>query len=306
MMTSTTQSETGAHGFCRNAISSVHGLMNSDLVDQLRRIERIAAVLPNLDPKVLNPAQREEIRQSQGFECYYCDARIYDRPNVPHENKMHVDHNKVPICRGGSNCRWNLAALCAPCNLRKATKTDREYRKLYADFITKPKRPSWDDIVNELLAGDMDSSPGVAFALLRTVKSILRWAMMLVRRHPVVAIVVVAVIVVMVVGYMLYRRARNRGRDVVRSAARRSGAIAGRVRELPGGVVSFAGRTHGTLAESAGRLAGSSRSTIADRRRRFHGALRSKVATLPEVAWHRDRGAGSADAGHGTPRPAVA
>lgn len=237
MTTSTTQSETGAHRFCRNVYSSAHGLMNSDLVDQLRRIERIAAVLPNLDRKGngFSDEIREEIRRSQGFECNYCDTRIYDRQSLLHRRNMHMDH-KIPLCRGGSHHhRSNAQALCDDCNLRKANKTDREYRKLYSDFITKPKQPSWDDMVNELLDGDMDFSPGVAFAFFKSVKSVARWALTLVKRHPVMAIVVVAVIVAMVVAYVLYRRARNRGRGVVKDVTRRAGEIVGRVRELPGG-----------------------------------------------------------------------
>lgn len=264
MTTSTTQSEAGARKFCRNAFSSADDLMHSDLVDQFRRIERIAAVLPNLTPKKLSHAQREEIRQSQGLECNYCDMRISDDPISPDCMKMHIDH-KIPISRGGGDSRCNWQGLCADCNLRKATKTDREYRMLYSDFITKPKRPSWDDIVNELLAGDMDISPGVAFEFIRSVKSVARWALTLLKRHPVVAIVVVAVFVAMVVAYMLYRRARNRGRGVVQSATRRACEIAGRVRRLPGGAVNFAGRTQGKVAESAGQLVGSSISTLAGR-----------------------------------------
>ena len=37
----------------------------------------------------------------------------------------------TPLARGGSNDRRNLHLLCRTCNLRKGTKTDREFRQAY-------------------------------------------------------------------------------------------------------------------------------------------------------------------------------
>ena len=43
---------------------------------------------------------------------------------------MDIDH-RTPLARGGSNDRRNLHLLCRTCNLRKGTKTDREFRQAY-------------------------------------------------------------------------------------------------------------------------------------------------------------------------------
>lgn len=54
--------------------------------------------------------------------CHYCPTRLV---------KYHVEH-KTPLSRGGSNGSRNLALACAKCNLRKRTRTEREFRALLA------------------------------------------------------------------------------------------------------------------------------------------------------------------------------
>ena len=55
--------------------------------------------------------------KQQGL-CAYC-AQPYGRYEVEH---------KTPLSRGGSNWPENLCLSCRPCNLRKGTKTDTEFR----------------------------------------------------------------------------------------------------------------------------------------------------------------------------------
>ncbi len=52
--------------------------------------------------------------QIGGWRCTKCGAVVKDRKDV------HVDHI-VPLARGGSNDRDNLAAKCATCNLKKGS-----------------------------------------------------------------------------------------------------------------------------------------------------------------------------------------
>lgn len=52
--------------------------------------------------------------------CYYCNVSL-----EPEE--VHIEH-KLPVARGGTNSRKNLALACATCNLRKGKKTESEFR----------------------------------------------------------------------------------------------------------------------------------------------------------------------------------
>ena len=69
------------------------------------------------------PEIRSELHRRQQGRCVYCGGR--QRMDL-----MDVDH-KTPLARGGSNDRRNLQLLCRTCNLRKGTKTDREFRRAY-------------------------------------------------------------------------------------------------------------------------------------------------------------------------------
>ncbi|WP_411567361.1 HNH endonuclease [Rhodococcus sp. IEGM 1370] len=50
--------------------------------------------------------------------CWYCGAFI--------PGGMHVDH-AIPLAKGGTENWTNLVHACAPCNLRKNAKTEREF-----------------------------------------------------------------------------------------------------------------------------------------------------------------------------------
>ena len=43
---------------------------------------------------------------------------------------MHVDH-KTPLAKGGSNTLSNLQMLCSPCNTRKGSMMNAEFRKKF-------------------------------------------------------------------------------------------------------------------------------------------------------------------------------
>lgn len=53
--------------------------------------------------------------------CYYCNISL-----EPEE--VHIEH-KLPVIRGGTNSRKNLALSCASCNLKKGKKTEPEFRR---------------------------------------------------------------------------------------------------------------------------------------------------------------------------------
>lgn len=62
------------------------------------------------------------ILETQAHLCAYC------RCEVP----LEIEH-KIPLARGGTHVPENILAACRPCNLRKGTKTDAEFRKWLAD-----------------------------------------------------------------------------------------------------------------------------------------------------------------------------
>ena len=156
-------------------------------------------------------------------------------------------------------------------------------------MVTKPKEPTWDDWINEMLAGEVED---LIPALLQLVRFIAKWSLILVARHPAVAIIIVSIVAV-VIAYLLYRMTRDCVRSVVATAARQAQGIADNVRRLPGRISGFVGRAQGRLADSAGQFIESSRVTFADTRSDIRGALESRVAAMPAVAWHIERDAKS-------------
>ena len=56
---------------------------------------------------------------TQGGSCYYCSVDI--------EGSYHIEH-MTPLSRGGMNDVSNICLACAPCNLKKHTKTADEFK----------------------------------------------------------------------------------------------------------------------------------------------------------------------------------
>ncbi len=59
-----------------------------------------------------------------GWRCYLCGVGLTT-------HTAQIEH-RTPISRGGSNWLANLAPACAPCNRRKYTKTESEFRCILA------------------------------------------------------------------------------------------------------------------------------------------------------------------------------
>lgn len=57
-----------------------------------------------------------------GYKCYLCGDSLKDRI-------IHAEHRK-PLSRGGTNWIANIAPACEKCNLKKHTKTEKEFRQL--------------------------------------------------------------------------------------------------------------------------------------------------------------------------------
>ena len=68
-------------------------------------------------------AEQEILYKAQNGRCMYCGIKLGQR-------YMEPDH-KVPVARGGSDRLSNLHMVCHPCNSRKGTLTDGEYRQRY-------------------------------------------------------------------------------------------------------------------------------------------------------------------------------
>lgn len=64
-------------------------------------------------------AEARAILEAQGHRCANCDADL-------RKVKKHLDH-VMPLTRGGSNDKSNLAWLCEPCNRRKAARDPIEF-----------------------------------------------------------------------------------------------------------------------------------------------------------------------------------
>jgi 5-methylcytosine-specific restriction endonuclease McrA len=61
----------------------------------------------------------KDLYASQGGRCYYCSVEI--------EEGYHIEH-MIPLSREGRNDVSNICLACAPCNLRKYTKTAEEFQ----------------------------------------------------------------------------------------------------------------------------------------------------------------------------------
>ena len=65
------------------------------------------------------PEDIKDLYATQGGSCYYCSVDI--------EGGYHIEH-MTPLSRGGRNDVSNICLACAPCNLRKHTKTAEEFQ----------------------------------------------------------------------------------------------------------------------------------------------------------------------------------
>lgn len=74
---------------------------------------------------------RERLKKEQGGLCIYCRGKFQLNPS-------HIDH-VIPVNQGGSNERENLQLLCAPCNLRKSDRNDREFRYRYRKLLPQER-----------------------------------------------------------------------------------------------------------------------------------------------------------------------
>lgn len=62
---------------------------------------------------------RKEVWLTGGQRCYLCREKLAFAD-------MQLEH-KIPICRGGTHTRDNVAAACKTCNQQKGQKTPQEY-----------------------------------------------------------------------------------------------------------------------------------------------------------------------------------
>ena len=60
--------------------------------------------------------------EAQHGLCYYCGASLKDAG-------QHLEH-MTPLSRGGAHALENLVLSCQDCNLRKGTKTAKEFARL--------------------------------------------------------------------------------------------------------------------------------------------------------------------------------
>ena len=81
----------------------------------------LEAKVGKLTMDVIRQVHDENIEKYGELTCEYCE-------NVCAED-WHKDHH-IPLSRGGDNERKNLAISCPTCNLRKWTKTDKEFLKI--------------------------------------------------------------------------------------------------------------------------------------------------------------------------------
>lgn len=77
----------------RALLRSAEGSLSSNLFDRLMRL--------------------------QDCSCVYCGCNLM-------QADIHLDH-KTPLSRGGKNCDENMQLTCSVCNLKKHTKTHKEY-----------------------------------------------------------------------------------------------------------------------------------------------------------------------------------
>ena len=84
-------------------------------------------VNPSAEHDIVARGVRAAVWKAQGGKCMYC--AVYLR-----RGDWHIDH-KIPVSLGGKNEVDNYQALCVPCNLRKGTMTDKQFRRRYSKLL---------------------------------------------------------------------------------------------------------------------------------------------------------------------------
>lgn len=69
---------------------------------------------------------RDRIAQDNGWCCAYCEDIVSARFNSG--DKLATITHRIPLSRGGTWKRYNLACACRSCNEEKSNMTDEEYR----------------------------------------------------------------------------------------------------------------------------------------------------------------------------------
>lgn len=77
-----------------------------------------------------------EICQEHSWECYLCGITL-------DLSTAQIEH-RIPLSRGGTNERYNIAPACDRCNARKGIRTEKEYRELLRQGLlaSLPPRPA--------------------------------------------------------------------------------------------------------------------------------------------------------------------
>ena len=74
------------------------------------------------------------VHKMQNSKCMYCGTKL-------RTGDGHVDHKK-PLSSGGKEVPNNMQLLCAPCNTRKGTLTDSEFRRRFKSVLPVTLPPS--------------------------------------------------------------------------------------------------------------------------------------------------------------------
>lgn len=90
-----------------------HGKTLTRAASIRRKSRKKSATVQGVDEAV------KAILTATGIKCFYCSASLT-------RNTVHIEH-KTPLIRGGLHSADNIVPSCAPCNLRKGTRTAEEF-----------------------------------------------------------------------------------------------------------------------------------------------------------------------------------
>jgi 5-methylcytosine-specific restriction endonuclease McrA len=117
--------ETGKVG--KYTSSFKHGLYNTREYAKFHKAKRRSH--GTISIKIIQSVYEENILKNGTLTCEYCKEPIQFTND-------HLEH-KIPLCRGGTNDRSNLAISCKHCNLTKSRKTDKEYLEVLNTLATQ-------------------------------------------------------------------------------------------------------------------------------------------------------------------------